>query len=77
MNLKSKIKFYGLKKLPCKIKSSELRTGIRIEGEHTSDKKIARAIAIAHLCKESPVYYSRGLIPMERRLKKLQGGKHK
>lgn len=77
MNLKSKIKFYGIKNVPCKIKSSELLTGIRIEREHTNDKRIARAIAIAHLCGESPVYYSKGLLPMERKLKKLQGGNTK
>lgn len=77
ISLKDKIKFYGVKKSPCKIKPSELKSGIKIEGEHTPDKKIAKAIAIAHIC-EFPTYYSQGLIQMEGRLKKLnklKGGK--
>jgi len=65
------IKYYGIKRIPCKIKNRELNIGIKIEREHTSSNKIAKAIALAHLCGESPVYYSRGLLPMEARLKKL------
>lgn len=70
--LKNKIKFYGIKKLPCKLNKKELSIGTKIELEHTNDKKIAKAIAIAHICKESPAYYSRGLIPLEKKLKKLK-----
>ena len=65
------IKYYGIKKIPCKIKMRELAIGIKVEREHTHSNKIAKAIALAHLCGESPVYYSAGLIPMERRLKKI------
>jgi hypothetical protein len=71
--LKQKIKFYGIKS-PCKINKKELRIGTKIEFEHTSDKKIAKAIALSHLCGESPVYYSKGLIPMENKLKSMKGG---
>jgi hypothetical protein len=77
INISKQIKYYGLKKVPCKVTSKELAIGVKIEREHTNNPKIARAIAIAHLCKESPVYYSKGLIQMERRLKKLQGGNKK
>jgi Protein of unknown function (DUF5661) len=38
--------------------------GIKVEGEHTSNKEIARHIALAHL-KELPDYYTR--------LKKMEG----
>ena len=71
MNISKQIKYYGLKKVPCKVTSKELKIGISVEKEYTNNPKIARAIAIAHLCGESPVYYSKGLIQMERRLKKL------
>lgn len=53
----------------CKVSKKELRLGIPIEFEHTSSKKRATKIAKQHLC-EFPNYYSKGLIPMERRLKK-------
>jgi hypothetical protein len=75
MSLKDKIKFYGIKKIPCKVSSSELKIGTKIESEHTSDRKIARAIAIAHLCKESPVYYTKGLVPMEAKLSQINSAK--
>jgi len=65
------LKYYGIKKLPCKISPKELKIGIKVEKEHTTSKKIAKAIALAHLCGESPVYYSAGLIPMEKKLKKM------
>ncbi len=62
------IKFYGKNK---KVNKRELVIGERIEREHTNDKKIAKAIATAHLM-EFPNYYTKGVIPMEKRLKKLR-----
>jgi len=55
----------------CKISKKELKLGILIEMEHTTSKKKAKHIAMQHLC-EFPSYYSKGLVPMERRLKQLQ-----
>jgi len=55
----------------CNISKKELRLGTPIEMEHTTSKKKARYIAMQHLC-EFPNYYSKGLIPMESRLKKLK-----
>ena len=52
----------------------EIKVGQKIELEHTKSKKFARKIAKDHL-KEFSCYYSKGLIPLERKLKKLQGGK--
>ena len=46
----------------------EIKLGQKIELEHTKSKKFAIKIAKDHL-KEFPCYYSKGLIPMERRLK--------
>jgi len=40
-----------------------------MEMEHTKSKSIAERIAKQHLC-EFPHYYSKGLIPMEKRLKR-------
>lgn len=57
----------------CKFNSKELKLGIPIEMEHTNSKRIASRIAKQHLC-EFPKYYSKGLIPMEKKLK-LIGGK--
>jgi hypothetical protein len=48
----------------------ELKIGARIELEHTHSMKRARSIASDHL-KEFKCYYSRGLVPMERRLKRM------
>jgi hypothetical protein len=53
----------------CKFNKRELKLGSRIELEHTKSRKIATRIAKQHLC-EFPRYYTKGLIPMERRLKK-------
>lgn len=55
----------------CSFNKKELRLGVPIEMEHTRSKTIAARIAKQHLC-EFPNYYSKGLIPMEARLKKLQ-----
>jgi hypothetical protein len=53
----------------CNISKKELRLGIPVEFEHTKSRKVAKRIASQHLC-EFPNYYSKGLIPMERKLKK-------
>ena len=55
----------------CKLSKKELRLGIPIELEHTKSRKVAKRIASQHLC-EFPNYYSKGLIPMEKRLKRLK-----
>jgi len=58
-------------------KSNELKIGRKIELEHSHlfpknmQKKMANKIAKDHI-KEFPCYYSKGLLPMER---KLKGGK--
>jgi hypothetical protein len=52
----------------CKISSKELKLGLGIEMEHTKSRKRAKKIAQQHLC-EFPRYYSKGLIPMEKKLK--------
>jgi len=57
----------------CKIIPSELKLGIRIEKEHTKSLSMRRKIATDHLC-EFPHYYSKGVLPMEKKLK-LMGGK--
>lgn len=54
----------------CKISKKELRLGTPIELEHTTSRRKARYIASQHLC-EYPNYYSKGLIHMEKKLKKL------
>ena len=58
----------------CKIGKKELQLGIPVELEHTRSRKKAAHIAKQHLC-EFPNYYSKGLIPMERRLRRMQRGK--
>ena len=60
----------------------EIKIGSRIEMEHKSlfpkskQKLMAKRIAMNHI-NEFPQYYSRGLVPMEKRLKLLKGGKKK
>jgi len=55
-------------------KNRELKIGTKIEMEHASlfpkskQKIMAKKIAMNHI-KEFPCYYSKGLIPMERKLK--------
>ena len=46
----------------------ELAIGKKIEMEHTKNPKVVERIARDHL-KEFGCYYSKGLIPMERKLK--------
>jgi hypothetical protein len=52
----------------CKINKKELNLGIPIEFEHTKSRRFATKIARQHIC-EFPSYYSKWLIPMERKLK--------
>ena len=58
----------------CNLKN-EKKIGLKIEMEHAhlfpknKQLQMARKISIDHI-KEFPCYYSKGLIPMERRLKK-------
>jgi len=47
----------------------EIKLGTPIEMEHTKSKSKARFIAMQHVS-EFPKYYSKGIIPMEKRLKK-------
>lgn len=54
----------------CKFDPAEIKIGQKIEMEHTNNKKKALKIAEQHLC-EFPNYYSKGLIPMEKKLKKM------
>jgi len=56
-----------------RITKKELKIGTRVELEHTKSLKRAKKIAMDHL-KEYPCYYTKGLIPMERKLKKMKGG---
>jgi len=59
-----------------KVSKKELKLGIPIEFEHTNSKRVATRIAKQHLV-EFPHYYSKGLIPMEKKLKKNQKGGNK
>ena len=54
--------------MKCKFKK-ELEIGTLMEMEHTKDKKVAKEIAKDHLS-EFDCYYSKGLLPMEKKLKK-------
>jgi len=48
----------------------ELEIGTKIEMEHTKSKLKARKIAKDHLS-EFPHYYTKGLVPMEKKLKRI------
>jgi hypothetical protein len=52
--------------------AKELKTGVKMEMEHTKSKKKAKKIASTHL-KEFPNYYNNktGLPAMERKLSKI------
>ncbi len=54
-----------------KYNKRELKIGVRIEMEHTKSKKVAARIAKDHL-REFDNYYTLGVLPMEKRLKKLR-----
>jgi hypothetical protein len=58
---------------PADVDPHELALGIKVEMEHTPDRKIAERITLDHLT-EYPQYYSKGLIPWEKRLKPRVGG---
>ena len=50
----------------------DIKIGQKIEMEHTKNPKVALKIAKQHECEFSKVgklYYSQGLLPMEKRLK--------
>jgi hypothetical protein len=64
----------GDKKRDSFFNRKELKLGIQIEKEHTANRNIAKEIAKDHLT-EFPKYYSKGLIPLEKRLKKRYGKK--
>lgn len=55
----------------CKFNKRELKIGQKIEMEHTKSKKVALKIAKQHIC-EFPKYYTKGLIPMEKKLRKIK-----
>lgn len=58
----------------CKFTKSQMKDislGKKIEMEHTNNPKTALRIARQHEC-EFPNYYTKGLIPMERKLRKLK-----
>jgi hypothetical protein len=60
----------------CKFNKKELKdikVGSKIEMEHTNNKKVALRIAKQHEC-EFPMYYKKGLIPLEKKLKRMQHG---
>lgn len=54
----------------CKFSKRELKIGSKIELEHTKSPKRALVIAKQHLC-EFPNYYTKGLVPMEKKLAKI------
>ena len=58
--------------MACNIEK-ELKIGQVIELEHHVSKKKARQIAMDHL-NEFPCYYTKGLLPMEARLKRMRKG---
>lgn len=55
----------------CSFNKKELAIGKKVEMEHTKSTKVAERIAKQHLC-EFPKYYSKGLIPMEKRLRRIK-----
>jgi hypothetical protein len=46
----------------------ELKKGMAIESEHSKNKNVQKKIATDHIS-ENNCYYTKGLIPMEKRLK--------
>ena len=55
---KPKLCMVGTVKVPKGLPKSQLKMGIRIEKEHTSNPKIAKKIAIDHIL-EDPKYYTK------------------
>ena len=68
----SAIKYLG-KPIPKGVNRKEFARGVKIEFEHTKNKSIAHAIAVAHV-KEFKNYYNKqyGLPAMERRLAQMK-----
>lgn len=56
----------------CQVNLKEFKLGRKIELEHSNSQKVADRIAKQHLC-EFPNYYTKGLIPMEKKLKRFYG----
>jgi hypothetical protein len=54
-----------------KAQLADAKLGAKFEMEHTRNKKVALRIAKQHE-REFPMYYKKGLIPMERKLKRLK-----
>ena len=54
----------------------EMKIGQKVEMEHHMGLAKAKQIATDHI-KEFPCYYSKGLVPMENRLRKMKGGSYK
>ena len=67
----------------CKFTKAQIhdakKYGIDVELEHTKSKRKAYKIALEHSCEFGPkvLYYQHGLLPMERRLKKMMLKKNK
>ena len=53
------------------VDTTELRTGIQIETEHTTDLEIAKKIALDHLAEHGDYYTA--LVAMEKSLEKKEG----
>ena len=56
--------------MACKINPKQLRLGIKIEMEHTTDKAVARQIATDHLREFCGKPYYTELIKLEKKFKK-------
>jgi len=54
-----------------KAQLADAKIGAKFEMEHTKNKRVALRIAKQHEI-EFPMYYKKGLIPMEKKLKKLR-----
>ena len=68
-NIKKQLDALGFKDYSDKdINPEQLKMGIKTEGEHTTDARVARVIALAHL-NEDPEYYTH-LREMEQKYKK-------
>ena len=63
-----------MKESAYQLRQRQLKMGAKVESEHTTNKKVARAIASQHLA-EIPNYYDR-LIPAERLWQKAWNKAH-
>lgn len=57
-NRKVRFNFYCAKSVPFKFSTKQLHMGLKVEREHTTDPRLARAIALAHL-EEDKRYYTK------------------